>query len=147
MFVNLDGEAAPLAPRLAGAEPYIRNYHLDAMHFYYTREEVWGTNWKCLVENAMEGYHLSRVHGATLQSTPTQLCEKIPGADGYTGYPLALPAGVTSADTVPSGSHANGATLLGLPVRVPVVCDRGGSAWRGLPLLANSASSCGLPTP
>ena len=86
VFVNLDGKAAPLAPRLEGAMPYIRNYHLDEMRFYFTSEDVWGTNWKCLVENAMEGYHLSRVHPGTLQSTPTELCEKIPGDHGYTGY-------------------------------------------------------------
>ena len=86
VFVNLDGKATPLAPRLAGALPYIRNYHLDEMQFYFTTEDTWHTNWKCLVENAMEGYHLSRVHPDTLQSTPTELCEKIPGDVGYTGY-------------------------------------------------------------
>lgn len=86
VFVNLDGTAPPLAPRLASALPYIENYHLEEMHFNFTSEEVWETNWKCLVENAMEGYHLSRVHPSTLQSTPTELCEKIPGDDAYTGY-------------------------------------------------------------
>ena len=86
VFVNLDGTATPLAPRLAGALPYIRNYHLDDMRFYFTSEDVWATNWKCLVENAMEGYHLSRVHPNTLQATPTDLCEKLPAGDAYTAY-------------------------------------------------------------
>ena len=86
VFVNLDGSATPLAPRLAGAVPYIRNYHLEDMRFYFTSEDVWATNWKCLVENAMEGYHLSRVHPNTLQATPTDLCEKLPGNEAYTCY-------------------------------------------------------------
>ena len=86
VFVNLDRAATPLAPRLAGALPYIQNYHLDDMRFYFSSEDVWATNWKCLVENAMEGYHLSRVHPNTLQSTPTDLCEKIPGGEAYTAY-------------------------------------------------------------
>ena len=86
VFVNLDCNASPLAPRLAAALPCIGNYHLDDMHFCFTREAEWATNWKCLVENAMEGYHLSRVHPDSLQSTPTDLCEKIPGGEAYTAY-------------------------------------------------------------
>ena len=86
VFVNLDCDAKPLAPRLEAALPYIRNYHLEGMRHYFSREDEWTTNWKCLVENAIEGYHLSRVHPDSLQSTPTELCEKIPGGEAYTGY-------------------------------------------------------------
>ena len=86
VFVNLDRTATPLAPRLFAALPCIRNYHLDDMRHSFATEDVWATNWKCLVENAMEGYHLSRVHPNSLQSTPTDLCEKFPGGEAYTGY-------------------------------------------------------------
>ena len=86
VFVNLDHSALPLAPRLAGSLPYIRNYHLEEMHFNFSTEDVWDTNWKCLVENAIEGYHLSRVHPNTLAATPTDLCEKFPGSESYTEY-------------------------------------------------------------
>jgi phenylpropionate dioxygenase-like ring-hydroxylating dioxygenase large terminal subunit len=52
-----------------------------------TREETWQCNWKCLLENFMEGYHLSVVHHATLHPiTPTRLCEKFAGGPGFTGY-------------------------------------------------------------
>jgi hypothetical protein len=47
-------------------EPYIRNYHPAEQHFLYEAEEVWNTNWKCLVENFMEGYHLSPLTADTL---------------------------------------------------------------------------------
>ena len=40
----------------------------------------------------MEGYHLSTVHPTTLgNSTPTQLCQKLPGGEYYTAYRAHYP--------------------------------------------------------
>jgi phenylpropionate dioxygenase-like ring-hydroxylating dioxygenase large terminal subunit len=87
IFVNLDGLAPSLAPALSPIEPYIRNYHPAEQHFLYETEEVWSTNWKCLLENFMEGYHLSPLHAKTLHPvTPTRLCEKLPDGAQFTGY-------------------------------------------------------------
>jgi phenylpropionate dioxygenase-like ring-hydroxylating dioxygenase large terminal subunit len=87
LYVNLDGKAKPLAARLTGLEPYVRNYHAEQMTSQFMNEDVWGTNWKCLTENFMEGYHLSVTHINSLHKiTPTRLCEKIPAGEGYTGY-------------------------------------------------------------
>jgi len=87
LYVNLDGKSKPLAPRLKGLEPYVRNFHAEDMVFQSVKDEVWPTNWKSLAENFMEGYHLSTVHHLTLHHrTPTHLCEKIPPGEGYTGY-------------------------------------------------------------
>jgi phenylpropionate dioxygenase-like ring-hydroxylating dioxygenase large terminal subunit len=87
LYVNLDGKAKPLAPRLKGLEPYVRNYHAEQMINQFVYEDVWNTNWKCLNENFMEGYHLSVTHMNSLHKiTPTRLCEKFPGGEGYTGY-------------------------------------------------------------
>ena len=96
LYVNLDGKARPLAPRLKGLEPYVRNYHAEQMVHQIGKEDVWDANWKCLAENFMEGYHLSTVHYTGLHKiTPTRLCEKIPGGGAYTGfksgYPTKLP--------------------------------------------------------
>ena len=87
IYVNLDGNAKPLAPRLKKLEPYLENRHLEDMVVQTVQEDVWPTNWKCLAENFMEGYHLSTVHYKTLHdSTPTRLCEKIPPGDGFSAY-------------------------------------------------------------
>lgn len=87
IFLNLDGTAEPLGPLLAPTEPYIRNYHQAERHFLYGTQEIWNTNWKCLVENFMEGYHLSPMHAKTLHAiTPTSLCEKLPDGPAFTGY-------------------------------------------------------------
>ena len=87
IYVNLDGKAKPLAPRLKGLESYVKNYHPEDMVVHTVQDDVWPTNWKCLAENFMEGYHLSTVHQKTLhKNTPTRLCENVPPGDGYTGY-------------------------------------------------------------
>ncbi len=87
IYVNLDGKAKPLAPRLAGLEPYLENRHPEDMLVSLVQDEVWSTNWKCLAENFMEGYHLSTVHSKALYDiTPTRLCEKVEPGEGYTGY-------------------------------------------------------------
>ena len=93
LFVNLDGQAAPLAPRLRGLMPLVRNYHMEDMVLGHVETETWSTNWKCLTENFMEGYHLSTVHYETLHpTTPTRLCEHFPAGEGYLGYFSRFPA-------------------------------------------------------
>ena len=85
IFVNLDGNAKPLAPRLEELEPYIRNQHPGEMVCQWSNEHACNTNWKCVAENAMEAYHLSFLHGKTLHtSTPTRLSEKLPCGENYT---------------------------------------------------------------
>lgn len=99
LFVNLDGNAEALLPRLAGFEPIIENYRTEEMQHVFVQEEIWQTNWKCLVENFMEGYHLSVVHPKTLHPiTPTRLCEKFSNGIGFTGYKAYYPDSVSGRE-------------------------------------------------
>lgn len=87
IFVNLSGTAEPLAPQLAELDQYVAGYHTEEMRTVKAGPEQWPVNWKCLAENFMEGYHLTPVHLTTLHPmTPTNLCEKIGGRVGFTGY-------------------------------------------------------------
>lgn len=87
VFVNLSGDAAPLAPRMAALLPHITPFQHQDRISVFTADDVWKTNWKCLVENFMEGYHLSATHLRTLHPiTPTSLCRKLPGSLDYTAY-------------------------------------------------------------
>jgi phenylpropionate dioxygenase-like ring-hydroxylating dioxygenase large terminal subunit len=87
IFVNLDGAASSLGEALEPITPVIKNYHPAEQNFLFGAEEVWNTNWKCVVENFMEGYHLSPLHPTTLHPiTPTILCEKLPNGAAFTGY-------------------------------------------------------------
>ena len=87
LFVNLDGSATPLAPRVEGLKALIKNYHQDERYLVFMEEDVWDCNWKALFENFMEGYHLSSTHLTTLHPiTPTKLCKKMITGEGWTGY-------------------------------------------------------------
>lgn len=96
LYCALDEETPPLAPTLAGLEPILAPYHSEDFRIVHTAEEIWRCNWKALVENFMEGYHLSVVHPVTLHGyTPTGLSRKFEDGAGYTGYhanyPQAIP--------------------------------------------------------
>ena len=42
-------------------------------------EAVWAPNWKCFLENYLEGYHLSPLHRDSLHTVnPTRLCRHLP---------------------------------------------------------------------
>ena len=87
IFVNLDGTAPPLAPRLEGLGQIVKNYHPEDRFLVFMEEDEWACNWKCLFENFMEGYHLSATHLDTLHPiTPTKLCKKMETGEGWTGY-------------------------------------------------------------
>jgi len=87
LFVNLDGLATPLAPRIEGLSEVIHNYHQEDRYLVFMEEDVWNCNWKALFENFMEGYHLSATHLTTLHPiTPTKLCKKMRSGEGWTGY-------------------------------------------------------------
>ena len=87
IFVNLDGNAEPLAPKLSGLQSLMKNYHHEMRHLVFSEEMVWDTNWKNMVENFIEGYHLSATHPQTLHPiSPTELCEKFAGDEAYTGF-------------------------------------------------------------
>jgi len=87
IFVNMSAEPAPLAPRLQGLEQLIRNYHMEQMKTRYVVNDIWPVNWKCFMENFMEGYHLSPLHRTTLHPmNPTRLCTHFPAGDAYFGY-------------------------------------------------------------
>lgn len=92
IYVNLDDAAAPLAPRLEQLDRLLENYQPERMRVVHVAQEEWRTNWKCLVENFMEAYHLSAVHPQTLRPyTPTELSRKMLAGDAFTSYAANYP--------------------------------------------------------
>lgn len=106
VYVNLDPDAASLAPRLCKLASLLGNYGTQDMRIVHVAEEDWHTNWKCLVENFMEAYHLSVVHPETLHPyTPTGLSRKSLSDETFTSYCANYP------DDIPSrGAGAAGLT-------------------------------------
>jgi choline monooxygenase len=65
VFVSLDPDARPLAPRLTGLQQVLAPYRLAEYVPVHQQVDVWHTNWKLLVENFMDAYHVFKVHKAT----------------------------------------------------------------------------------
>lgn len=87
IYVNLSGDAPALAPQLPKLDDLIGIYDQSSMEVVHVEEEDWKCNWKCLVENFMEAYHLSVVHPNTLHPyTPTGLSRKSMSDKAFTSY-------------------------------------------------------------
>lgn len=103
IYASLSDE--PVAFDLANLDALIAPYQPDAFRHIHTASEVWDCNWKALVENFMEGYHLSVVHPETLHHyTPTGLSRKGPSGPNFTSYFANYPDSAagrgTGADTL-----------------------------------------------
>ena len=84
LFTSFDPEPQPLAPRLEDLSAHIANYQVGAYEAGFQVEEVWDGNWKVLVENFTDAYHLSVVHATTVApALPTRLSEMKAGGDAY----------------------------------------------------------------
>ena len=67
VFVNLDADAAPLAPNLSEIEERLANHEIaNAVPVAHYRK-TWNGNWKLAVENASESYHHPGLHATTVQ--------------------------------------------------------------------------------
>ncbi|WP_281558401.1 aromatic ring-hydroxylating dioxygenase subunit alpha [Thalassomonas sp. RHCl1] len=86
LFINLDKQAPPLAERFNGIEAYTGIYQPERFDSYSGGEvEHWQANWKVAMENALEGYHVFKVHKETLETTaPTKLAYYVAGSAYWT---------------------------------------------------------------
>lgn len=74
VFVNLDPDAAPLAPTLERYAPYLADYHLDQAvcpGTFTLEDRPW--NWKVMFENFNDGYHANRLHQYVQDFCPSNL--------------------------------------------------------------------------
>ena len=62
IYVSLNPRAAPLSTSLGGLDTQIGDFRMADYVPVYSVDETWNTNWKCLVENFMDAYHIHRVH-------------------------------------------------------------------------------------
>ena len=66
VIVTLDGDAPPVAERLAEVEALIDDFQMENYVEKFRKSLVWDTNWKVLAENFMESYHLPVCHASTI---------------------------------------------------------------------------------
>jgi phenylpropionate dioxygenase-like ring-hydroxylating dioxygenase large terminal subunit len=66
IYVCLDPAVEPVAHMLADLTEKLLPYNMQDYVTIFTEDHVWDTNWKCLTENFMEGYHLPVAHRDTV---------------------------------------------------------------------------------
>ena len=93
IFVNLDPQAQPLAPRLAGLLPLVSNYAFSEMQVLETIEYDSPWNWKILVENFMEAYHHIGPHKQTFEPAYPARDAQILDNEGQPWVFLKMPGG------------------------------------------------------
>ncbi len=62
IYVTLNDELAPVAERLKGLHEIVGQFRMADYEPVFEGDEIWNTNWKCLVENFMDAMHIHRVH-------------------------------------------------------------------------------------
>ena len=75
VFINLADNAPPISQKLSGIQKYLELFGVTKFTETIGEQEceTWKANWKLAVENAMESYHLFKVHSQTLEKiTPTK---------------------------------------------------------------------------
>ncbi|MCY4094083.1 MAG: aromatic ring-hydroxylating dioxygenase subunit alpha [Gammaproteobacteria bacterium] len=75
IFVSLNLEVEALSSRLKTIEPHVIAYEIDELHHRTDLEsnDEWDCNWKIAIMNAMESYHLFKVHPDSLEPySPTK---------------------------------------------------------------------------
>lgn len=62
IYVSLQPEPKPIQKQLNTLTELVGGFHMENYVPVFAEEETWNTNWKCLVENFMDAYHVHRVH-------------------------------------------------------------------------------------
>ena len=91
LFVSLSEKPDDIFSTFNPLNKILKNYHLEEMHLHYLEEVIWPVNWKILIENFMEGYHLSPLHRNTLhKANSSNLCQHFPAGENYFGYSVGF---------------------------------------------------------
>ncbi len=82
LFVHLGSPLENISSLASGLDSDLVHYELERQFDVYSNEMEIATNWKMMVENFTESYHLFRVHPNTLEPyTPTKMLEiGVPGS-------------------------------------------------------------------
>ncbi|MCA8957174.1 MAG: aromatic ring-hydroxylating dioxygenase subunit alpha [Planctomycetes bacterium] len=104
VFATQRPDAEPLAPRLAGLTDVVAPFRMAGYVPVHRQVDVWATNWKLLVENFMDAYHVFKVHEATFgQDGDSTLDTHVhPGTDDWAHH-VVLPT--RGPDLLPTGDR------------------------------------------
>ncbi|MFB9888031.1 aromatic ring-hydroxylating oxygenase subunit alpha [Balneatrix alpica] len=135
VFVHLGKPSETLAQRFSGLEPFVEAFELTQMsQVGPSQVESWQANWKLIMENAMESYHLFKVHKDTLeQVTPTKQAYYVAGQSSWSLTSGEMKSGVTqsllSLFQTAMPEHCQHYLLLSLPPNFVAILTCEGLGW------------------
>jgi phenylpropionate dioxygenase-like ring-hydroxylating dioxygenase large terminal subunit len=102
VFATQDAAAPPLAPRLASLTEVVAPFRMAEYVPVHQQVDEWATNWKLLVENFMDAYHVFKVHQATFGQDGDSTLDTVvhPGTDDWAHH-VVMPA--SGPDLLPEG--------------------------------------------
>lgn len=89
VFVNLDLDARPLAPQLAGLEQRLAPYGIERLTRFAESTSSQPANWKIVADNYLEGYHVPIAHPGLMRLLDYQRYDVEVG-DGYVWFEAPL---------------------------------------------------------
>ena len=86
VYVSLQNQPQPLAGQLQELHGLIGDFRIADYVPVYAIEEIWHANWKCLVENFMDAYHIHRVHKNSFAKygSSEDITHLYPGSEAFT---------------------------------------------------------------
>lgn len=94
VFVSQHPDPQPLSPELTGLHDVTARYAMDRYVPIYNSVDVWDTNWKLLVENFMDAYHVFKVHKTSFGATgdDTAFTTMHPGTNRWAHHRVMNPS-------------------------------------------------------
>ena len=111
VYVSLDAGAASISERLGALRDQIGDFGMADYVPVYAHEETWNTNWKCLVENYMDAYHIHKVHKHSFgkHGSSEERTRLFDGEDGFSFHYVQEDEGPKSIHAHPDNTWLHGA--------------------------------------
>lgn len=91
IFLSLNESIEPISERLANLEGVIEKYSFDKFEDLYLTTTEFECNWKTLIENFVESYHVPYLHKSTFGPlVPPGLMKMMPGDNHFTFHVTPL---------------------------------------------------------
>lgn len=111
IYVNLNPDAKSISDQLDGLTNVIGDFRMQDYVPVFSQTDVWDTNWKCLVENFMDAYHIHRVHKDSFGKYGSFEAQThlIDGEDAFSYLYVAEDGGPDSVNAHPDNTWLKGA--------------------------------------
>jgi phenylpropionate dioxygenase-like ring-hydroxylating dioxygenase large terminal subunit len=110
IYVSLQQNPTKIDERLGALSDLVADFRMADYVPVFDTEETWDTNWKCLVENFMDAYHIHRVHKDSFakHGSSEGRTQLLPGDDTFTCHFVQDEEGPHSVQAHPDNTWLQG---------------------------------------